>query len=178
MNYKLWTRKFWSDIGYWLWSWSYLIRRLVSYADISEAKTIIELGAWFWQVTEHIIAKKWANTRLIVVENDHNRFVELSQKYWDKCEIYEMSATLVGSIIETESIDIIISTLPLGSISALWVEHILTAAAGVLKKEGRFIQYQYALQNLKDVKKYFIVDNIYFEPRNIWPAFIYSAHKK
>lgn len=178
MNIKFWTHKFWSDFGYWLRSSPYLIRRLISLVDIAEADTIIELGAWFWYVTEHILAKKRKDTRLIVVENDHDRFVELSLKYWEMCEIYEMSATLIGSIIEPETVDIIISTLPLGSISPLWVDHILSAAVGVLKNNGRFIQYQYALQNIKDIKKYFIIDKIYFEPRNILPAFIYKAHKK
>lgn len=178
MNIKLLTRKFWSDIGYWLRSWPYLIRRLISLVDISEARTIVELGAWFGYVTEHILAKKWKNTRLIVIENNHDRFVELSLKYWDMCEVHEMSATLIGSIIDPETVDIVISTLPLGSISPLWVDHILSAAANVLKNQGRFIQYQYLLQNIKDIKKYFIIDNIYFEPRNIFPAFIYKARKK
>jgi len=178
MNLRFWSVDFWKEIGYSLSSSPYLVRRLVSLADISDASVILELGAGEWQVTEYILSEKPKNSRLVVIENDHNKFLELSRKFWDQCEVYEMSAAHIDNVLEKNSVDVIISTLPLGSISHPGVGHILSAAEQVLKKGWKFIQYQYVMANKKDVKKYFHIDHIYWEPRNIGPTFIYEAHKK
>ncbi len=178
MDLKFWTRKYWSDIWYWLGSSPYLVRRLVSLADISGADTIVELGAGYGQVTEYLIQYKSKNTKLIVVEDDPERVVELKRKYGQYCEVHEVSAAHINEIVDLNSIDIIISTLPLGSISDEWVDHILRSSQSVLVTGGRFVQYQYALQNLGDVRRYFDVTRIVYELRNFWPAFIYQANKK
>lgn len=78
--------------------------------------------------------KKAKDARLIVIENDHEKFVELSRKYGDQCEVYEMSAAHIDRVLDPAMADVIISTLPLGSISHPGVGHILEAAQGVLKK--------------------------------------------
>jgi phospholipid N-methyltransferase len=178
MNLRFWTIQFWRETGYWLGSSKYLVRKLIAVADIQDATLIVELGAGEWQVTEYLLSKKSPQTKLIVIENDHERFLILESKYGNLCEIHEMSAAHLNTIIEKNSVDIIISTLPLGSISHPWVGHILSAASSILKHWWKFIQFQYALQNLIDVKKHFEVDRIYFEIRNLWPAFIYKTHKK
>lgn len=178
MNLRFWTAQFWKETGYGLGSSKYLVRKLVSVADIQDVGIIVELGGGKWQVTDYLLKKKSKQTRLIVIENDHARFLILKWKYGELCEIHEMSAAHLESILDKNSVDIVISTLPLGSISHPWVEHILSATNSILKQWWRFVQFQYALQNLKDVKKYFIVDSIFFELRNFWPAFIYKTHKK
>ncbi len=178
MNLKFYTHKFWSDMGYGLGSSPYLVRRLVSLADISGADTIVELGAGYGQVTEYLIQYKSKNTKLIVVENDPERVVELRRKYGQYCEVHEVSAAHINEIVDLNSIDIVISTLPLGSISDEWVDHILGSVHAILRQWGRFIQFQYALQNIRAVRRYFDVARIAYEPRNFWPAFIYQAHKK
>ena len=178
MDFNFWTVKFWSDIGYSLGSGRYLVRKLVSLADIKNTHIIVELWAWEWPVTQKILSEKSPDTRFIVIENDHESFLRLQEKFGDSCEIYEMSAAHLRTILEDNSVDVVISTLPLGSISQEGVLHILQSAQSVLKVGWKFIQYQYALQNLKDVKKYFTVDCIFLEPRNFWPAFIYKTHKK
>lgn len=178
MNLRFWTVQFWKETGYGLGSSQFLVRKIVSIADIQDASIIVELGGWEWQVTKYLLEKKSPQTKLIVIENDHEKFLMLSEKYGHLCEVHEMSAAHLETIIGNNSVDIIISTLPLGSISSPGVDHILLASQSVLKSWARFIQFQYALQNLRDVKKYFIVDYISFEIRNIWPAFIYKTHKK
>lgn len=178
MNFRFWSVSFWKEVGYGLGSSPYLVRRLVTLADLSDAHIIVELGAGEWQVTGHILEKKAKDARFIVIENDHEKFLELSWKYGEQCEVYEMSAAHIDTILDSGMADVIISTLPLGSISHPGVGHILEAAQWVLKKWWKFIQYQYVMANKKDVKKYFHIDHIYWEPRNIGPTFIYEAHKK
>lgn len=178
MNIKFYTLKFWKDIGYSLGSSIYLAQRLVNLAQIQNAKIILELWAGEWQVTEHILAWKSKDSRFVTVENDHDAFVKLTKKYGDTCEILEISAAHIDQIIEPGTVDIIISTLPLGSISDEGVNHILKAAHTCLKPGWKFVQYQYWMYNRKDIKRYFNIQNTYWEPRNIGPAFIYRAYKR
>ena len=178
MDLKFWTKKFWSDIGYWLGSGPILVRKVISLAQIDGVDTIVELGAGYGQVTWQLIARKSPHTRLIVIENDLLRVAELQRKYGTKCEIYDMSAAHITDIVDAGSVDVVVSTLPLGSISDEWVDHILRSAHASLRVGGRFVQYQYALQNISDVRRYFVVDHIRFELFNFWPAFVYQSHKK
>lgn len=178
MNLKFWTLHFWKDLGYSLGSGPFLVKKLVKIADIKNAQIIIELGAGRWPVTREILKHKNPQTRLILIENNHESFLYLQSEFGQFAEVYEMSAAHLHSLLELNSVDIVISTLPLWSISHPGVAHILDSIRQVLRSGWRYIQYQYALQNLKDVKKYFTVDRIFFEPFNIWPAFIYKTHKK
>ena len=70
------------------------------------------------QVTEHILTELSPNTRFITIENDAEKYQLLCKKYGSQCEIHEMSAAHIDTIVQPESVDIIISTLPLGSISS------------------------------------------------------------
>ncbi len=150
----------------------------MSLADIGDARVIMELGAGDGRVTRRILAHKSPDTKLIIIEMDSRKVEILRREFSTQCEIYEMSAAHIDQIVGHDAIDVIISTLPLGSISPEGVDHILHAAQSVLRSGGRYIQYQYALQNLSDVRRYFSVDHIRFELRNFWPAFIYVTHKK
>ena len=178
MNFKFWSSTFWKDIGYGLGSSPYLARRLINIADLGNAWVILELWAGKWQVTEHILANKSSDTRFLTVENDHQSFLALKEKYGTQCEIHEMSAAHIDTILPNESVDIVISTLPLWSISPEWVDHILRAIHACLKPGWRYIQYQYWMYNRKDIKRYFTIERTFWEPRNIGPAFIYRACKK
>lgn len=178
MNLQFWTLDFWKEIGYSLHSSSYLSRRLISIAEIENAWLILELWAGSWQVTEHILKQKSEHTKLISIENNHDAYTQLSQKYGKLCELHEISAAHIAEIIAPNSVDIIISTLPLWSISQEWVDAILKSALSCLKPGWVFVQYQYWMYNRRDIKRYFTIDQTYWEPRNIGPAFIYRAHKK
>jgi phospholipid N-methyltransferase len=46
-----------------------------------------------------------------------------------------------------------------------------------LKTGGSYIQYQYWMANKHDVKRHFHIQKIWFEPRNLSPAFIYISQK-
>jgi phospholipid N-methyltransferase len=117
MNLRFWTRTFWSDIGYGLGSSPWLVRRLVSLADIGEARVIVELGAGDGCVTRAIIAAMHPDARLITIEMDESKAEILRTKFSTQCEVYAMSAAHIDQIVGHDAVDVIISTLPLGSIS-------------------------------------------------------------
>ena len=68
-------------------------------------------------MTRQLILEKKPETRLIVIENNHESYLRLCEKFGDSCEIYELSAAHLENILPVNSVDLVISTLPLGSIS-------------------------------------------------------------
>ena len=178
MNLRFWTLDFYKELGYGLGSSEYLAKRLVTLAHLDREDLIVELGAWEWQVTRHIIQAKWAQTRFISIENDPERSKLLQKEFKEWCELHEMSAAHIDNIVAEWSADIVISTLPLGSISDEGVESILKAIKKILKPGGTYIQYQYWMYNRWDIKRHFTIEKTYWEPRNIVPTFIYVAKKQ
>lgn len=178
MNLRFWTLHFWQEFGYSLGSSSFLAKKMIQIAKIQDSKILVELWAWSGQVTKYIIEGKSKDTRFIAIENNHSQVLKLNSLFPNECEIHELSAAHLDSIIETGGVDTIISTLPLGSISQDWVDSILRSIHRALTPGGKFIQYQYWMYNRSDIQKYFEIKRTYFEIRNFWPAFIYEAIKK
>ena len=77
-----------------------------------------------------------------------------------------------------ESVDLIVSTLPLGSMDPTHAREILAAWARVIRPDGIYIQYQYFATNKKDIESYFTIEWVDWEPINFPPAFIYICRKK
>jgi phospholipid N-methyltransferase len=74
-------------------------------------------------------------------------------------------------------LDVIISTLPLGSMSPHHAREILASASKALKKWGIYIQYQYFATNKDDIEEYFDDISHDWEAINFPPAFIYVCRK-
>ncbi len=166
-------------IGFWLGSSRWLAQSLVRYAQIDSTKPlkILELGAWYGNVTREIMKNLSQNASLIALECDINRIHALEQIEHPNIRIIHGDAQNIHEYCENESIDIVISTLPLGSFDSAEVEGILKEVQLALKKWGTYIQYQYWMANRKDVKRYFHINAIKLEPRNFTPAFIYLSYK-
>ena len=170
---------FFKKLGFTLASSIFLARKMVSFLDFQNAKHIVELGAGNGVVTAEIIKRKSENTKFDIFEIDEEQVQSLRERFGNMTwvTIYSTSAAHMDEMYVNGSIDAIISTLPLGSISAPWVDHILRSIFSSLKIEGQYIQYQYWMANRKDVKKYFTIDSTVLEPRNFGPAWIYRARK-
>lgn len=170
---------FWKRVGFTMTSSSFLVRRMVSCIDFTGVEHIVELGAGTGVLTREIIRIMPEGALLSVFEIDPIQTASLRKEFdhISAVTIYSHSAVDIETIFLPESIDVVISTLPLGSISHPWVGHILEATRNILKSAWQFIQYQYWMVNRRDVKKYFTIESTIFEPRNFWPAWIYRARK-
>lgn len=180
MIIKYWLG-FWKNLGFSLPSSHFLARTMVSVFDVSNQKgTFIELGAGRGQITSELLKKLPKEASLHIFEINHDD-IELLKKNFSsdkRVHFYEQSAAHLDILFPEGGIDGIISTLPLGSISLSWVDHILSSAHKVLKTWGQFIQYQYWMVNKNDVKRYFLFERIILELRNFGPAFIYKTRKR
>lgn len=173
-------RKFFQKTGFSLWSWRYLVHRLirVSWIENQEDIKILELGAGSGIVTREIQKTLKKGSNLTVFEIQDEMIRELRKLEKDNTRIIQASVENIHEYCTPNSIDVIISTLPLWSMDKEMVDHVLDEISQVLKKDGVYIQYQYALQNLQQIRTRFTLEKLQYEPRNFWPAFIYIAHKK
>ncbi len=118
-----------------------------------------------------------ASSHLTSIEREKQYFDVLQKFAKENVIILKCDATNIKKHIENESIDVIISTLPLGSLDKETVNTILGESRKVLKEGGKFIQYQYWMANKRDVKNHFQIETVALEPRNFTPAFIYICTK-
>ena len=168
---------FFKKIGFGMGSSPFLARRLVKVAGVKQWKnlTLLELGGGSWIVTRAILRAMDENSTLTTIEQGG----ELAQKLHNigdsRLRVIHDSAENITTHLGAQSVDIIISTLPLGSLDKSCVETILSASEKVLKKDAPYVQYQYWMANKKDIKRHFTLERIFFEPLNITPAFIYFS---
>lgn len=166
-------KKIWYSLG----SSRWLAQRLVKESGISNKRNIhiLELGAWYGNVTKEIIEHLHASSTLTAIEFDTTRFQELKRFEQKNVKILHASVAHLDEYIDEKSIDCIISTLPLGSFEKSFTQEILQKISYVLKEDGKYIQYQYWMVNRSDVKKLFSIEKTVLEPRNFTPAFIYIS---
>lgn len=166
-------------IGFSLGSSSYLAKSLVHASGIrwKWGIKIFELGSGNGIVTKEIITALGKDAYFYALECE-DKYIESLRKFSNgRFEIIHDSASELGKYAEDETVDVIISTLPLWSLPHELVEKILIAAKKALRPWGRFIQYQYWMVNRKDVARHFHFESIRFEPRNFTPACIYITKK-
>ncbi len=166
-------------IGFGLGSSRWLARSLVRYSGIPNQKnlTILELWAWYGNTTQEILRHKKNISSLTLVEYRKECIEHLNALSGSNTQVIHGDARDISQFLEKESVDIVISTLPLWSLNRRVVDEILSEVQSVLKKWGTFIQYQYWMANKKDIKKYFLLKKIKLELRNFTPAWIYVTEK-
>ena len=74
-----------------------------------------------------------------------------------------------------DSVDCVISTLPLATLPNPVVDEILVKIKEVLSASGIYTQLQYSLFSLKKVKGHFSDVKISFTPFNYYPSFVYTS---
>ncbi len=157
----------------------FLYKKMVKNIDFSRDIQIIEFWAWDWIFTDELIKQTSKNSKIFIFEIDEGFCKILKEKYKNepKVIIYEKSASCAEELFKNNSIDYILSSLPLAFINTKNITQILNGAKKILKPNGDFIQFQYFLQNKKDIKNTFKKIDYTFTFLNFPPAFIYICHK-
>ena len=96
----------------------------------------------------------------------------------DRLNFINVSAEQMDDYLREQKVDVIVSTLPFGSLPKKMTKTILQQAKAHLKKGGMFLQYQYFLNDKRLIENIFKRKaKISFEALNIPPAFIYRIEK-
>ncbi|MFA6273086.1 MAG: methyltransferase domain-containing protein [Candidatus Paceibacterota bacterium] len=146
--------------------------------SMNNDQTIVELGAGTGAITKELLKILPTQGRLTILEINPDFVSFLEKNFKDQRMVcYAKSAENLPKIFGKNSADAIVSSLPLGNFGTYYSKKIILGAKDCLKPNGIFVQFQYSLKSWRLLKKTFRQVNICFEPRNIWPAFIYICRK-
>lgn len=154
---------------------------MVSSIHSTKNLVVIELGAGTGIITKTILEKLPSSGRLISVEVDKKSAHDLHNNIEDsRLTIVCGSALELTKLLsehDIKKVDYIISGLPLGAFSLGSTEQVLSEIKKNLHSEGVYVQFQYFLTNLKQIKKAFPHVSIHLELRNIPPAFVMTCRQ-
>lgn len=156
----------------------FLVNKLVAPIEKRECEYIIELGAGNGCVTKRILERRNIECKVMSFEINKELADLTAGKYMARnFVLINDDAGNLLNYAPRKSADFVISSIPLGSLEKGKAMEILESARECLKDDGMFIQYQYFLANLYNVRNVFSRVNVGFTPLNFPPAFVYKCFK-
>lgn len=159
----------------------FLVKRILKNIDFESAELIVEYGAGNGIITDEILNRLKPSAKLICFEINEVFYKELKTINNPQLVVLNTSAEDIEEEIiklNFSQVCYVVSSLPLAILPYEVSESIIEKSKKLLKKHGKFIQFQYSTKSLKQFKSFFnkkIV--VEFEPLNIPPAFLYVCKK-
>ncbi len=157
-----------------------LIRKMLATVDFTTARCIVELGPGNGCITRELLNRIHPECKLICFELNREFVDQLNTITDSRLKIYEACASSIRTVLDEmqiDSVDYVVSSLPLAIMDDAVVTSIVNAVRDNLREGGRYLQYQYSLNNYDDVKLAFRESKLRFTLRNMPPAFIYDCVK-
>ncbi|MBN1069536.1 SAM-dependent methyltransferase [Clostridium botulinum] len=158
----------------------YLADEMLKSINFKDAKCIVEYGPGNGAFTEKILARAQKDTIVILIEINNEFFKGLNKLYGYKENVIILneSAENIDKILEKYSIrnvDYIVSGLPFASLPKEVSETVLTKTSKIIKRNGKFITFQYTLFKEKYIKNFFSIVNHKKVIRNFPPAYVLTC---
>lgn len=169
----------------------FLARAMATPVDFKTSDTIVELGAGDGALTDPLVERLEPDSQLLLVEVNEHFCESLREKYqnhekWDQIHVVQREAQNLAQICDdhnVDSVDAVVSGLPLTSLPDDLSNEILHVAYNVLSPGGTYVQFTYWTMTIfndfqHDMKP------IFGQPKrtdvlfNLLPAVVYSAEKK
>lgn len=150
--------------------------------DFEKDQIILEFGTGDGCMTDAIRSGMVAGSRLVSFELNDDFYNYARDKFRTdpRVELHQDNALNFDDPVylgnHTE-VDYVVSSLPLTLFKQSDVRKLLTKVRARLKPGGKFIQYQYSLGKLGDLKKIFSHVSLDYTLLNIPPAFVYTCTK-
>lgn len=154
-----------------------LISSMLWHIDFSRDLLIVEFWPWIWNFTKQILKKTTSKSEIYVFEVQEDFINELKKINDNRIKVIHDWAQNIWKYLEDKKADVVVSWLPFGSLPKELTKSILNEAHNHLKYNWIFLQFQYFLQNKKDIHNVFKNHAISWQPINFPPAFIYKCHK-
>jgi phospholipid N-methyltransferase len=157
-----------------------LIKSLLAPIDFGSARCIVELGPGNGCVTKAILEKLHPSCLLVCFELNSSFIEQLELIADPRLRVVNACASSIREELDKlgiETVDHVVSSLPLALIDSVIVDTILRSVGSNLKPGGYFQQYQYTLKNYADMKPMFSDVKLRFTLRNVPPAFVYECIK-
>ncbi len=138
----------WSQTASFLPSQRFLVQAMVDAADISHAKTVVEIGPGVGVITHRLLAALPRDAKLATVEIDASLNDILQENVKDErlvpiCGSAEVLEDLLSKANLPTKVDAIVSSLGMSMFDDELRERILDAACVCLQPGGRFVQFGY-----------------------------------
>ena len=158
----------------------YLAEKMVGEINFENIQCIVEYGPGTGIFTEKLIKKRNKHTVILLVEYNTRFYDLLVKKYKNEENLYIIndSAEHIDRYLKQYNIaqvDYVISGLPFASLPEHVSSCILSKTKQYLKKDGKFITFQYTLLRKRFISRYFREISIKREYRNIPPAYVFSC---
>lgn len=160
----------------------HLVNDMIKNIEFDEDQIILEFGTGDGCMTEAILEGMGEGSHLISFElnDDFYHYAVDKFKTDPRIEIHQDNALNFDDsayLDNRSSVDYVISSLPLTLLKQKDVNKLLKKVKSRLKPGGKFIQYQYSLGKLGDLKKVFSDVSLNYTLLNIPPAFVYTCTK-
>ncbi|CAH0998946.1 Ornithine lipid N-methyltransferase [Neolewinella maritima] len=152
-----------------------LIKRLIESVPSRVPLTVIELGPGDGCITSALLGRLHSESSLTAFEINPAFVQRLGCLADPRLRVLPVGAELLTDHFSPGSVDFVVSSLPLSMIPQVTKEEIIRQAQVVLRPEGHFLQYQYALQDYGLLKDSFDKVSVGFTLANLPPAFVYSC---
>ena len=163
-------------------STKFLGEKMLENVNFDEAKLIVELGPGTGVFTDLILARMRPDAKLLVFELNDNFYTSLQARINDpRAQLIHDSAEFVekylNEIEKDIKSDVVISSLPLMVFPESLRIAVIDASYNALKKDGKYIQFQYSLQSKKMLASKYKSVSVKFTVKNFPPAFVYTCEK-
>ncbi len=152
-----------------------LIKRLIEAVPSHRPLRVIELGPGDGCITTALLDRLHPGSTLTAFEINPVFVRRLQQLPDSRLHVHSVGAERLSEHFAPQSIDFVVSSLPLSMIPQEVKEEIIRQSQRVLRPGGQFLQYQYALQDYGLLKDSFNRVNVSFTLANLPPAFVYSC---
>lgn len=157
-----------------------LADKMLSKIDFGNTKCIVELGGGAGIITKKILKKMREDCALLCFEIEEKLASKLKRIDDPRLIIIHDSAEKIDIYLKKygfQKADCIISGLPLASLPPRTSRTILKSIYAYLPSGGQYIQFQYSLAHLRQIKYLFSSVAISFVFLNFPPAFVYVCVK-
>jgi len=163
-------------------STKFLGEKMLENVDFDSALLIVELGPGTGIFTDLIIKRMRPDAKLLTFELNDTFYESLSARIKDpRVKIIHDSAEFIekylNEIEDGIKSDVVISSLPLMVFPEPLRLAVVDVAYNTLKKEGKYIQFQYSLQSKKLLESKYKKVSVTFTIKNFPPAFVYTCSK-
>lgn len=155
-----------------------LANKMIENINFNQSECIVEYGPGTGVFTEKLIQNRLKDTVIILIEYNYDFCNMLREKYKHEENLYIIndSAENIGKYLKKHNIsnvDYIVSGLPFASLPKEVSSNILDTSKKILKKDGKFITFQYTLFKKQFINEFFGKIDIKRELKNIPPAYVF-----
>lgn len=156
----------------------FLVNAMMRSIQWDQVRSIAELGAGTGVFTRAIAQRSRPETRVLVFEHDSDMRARLQAKFprfHHRDDALQL--TTAAQSTGVTSLDCVVSGLPLALFASDMRALLMDQVVSILNPGGLFIQFQYSLQMLSELRRRFGRVHVGVVPLNLPPAFVYVCQK-